>query len=88
MNHPGTRRDALLLLRAQTAGHVREDLTEDDIIPVVIMLISTVAGTTDGGSWHRYLALVFDAFTTSTPSRLPIGDPQSSRLISESPLLR
>lgn len=62
--------------RAQTAGLVRADLVADDLPRLVAMLYS-VLGTMDPASdgWQRYVALVVDAISTSSPSRLPRAVP-------------
>lgn len=68
-------RVGVLLARAQNAGQIRADLTELDIVPIVVMLMSTVAAAPlESDAWRRYLALVFDALTTTNPTVLPEGD--------------
>ena len=78
-----------LLERAQAARQVRRDLSQDDLVPLVVMFISTVAGAEAGSNnWARYLALVFDALTTPSPTRLPHPTGRAGTLLTNSPLLR
>ncbi|AKK27211.1 TetR/AcrR family transcriptional regulator [Mycobacterium sp. EPa45] len=60
-----------LMCRAQTAGTVRADLVADDL-PRVIAMLNSVLWTMDpaGDGWRRYVGLMLDAITTTTPRRL------------------
>jgi AcrR family transcriptional regulator len=61
-----------LARRAQEAELVRADLVPEDLPRIVAMLYS-VLGTMDPSveGWRRYLALMMDAISTQSPSRLP-----------------
>jgi AcrR family transcriptional regulator len=61
-----------LTRRAQDAGLIRADLVADDL-PRIIAMLNSVLWTMDPASdgWRRYVALMLDAFTTTTPRRLP-----------------
>jgi AcrR family transcriptional regulator len=61
-----------LTIRAQKAGLVRADLVADDL-PRVIAMLNSVLWTMDPASdgWRRYVALILDAISTTTPRRLP-----------------
>ncbi len=79
-----------MLLRAQEAHQIRADLTVDDLLPVAVMLISTVATTgaeaaVPDQNWRRYLDLVFDALTTPAPSPLPPRSQNATDLLSIAP---
>jgi AcrR family transcriptional regulator len=77
-----------LLAQAQQDGLARVDLVEDDLVPLIVMLISTIVGTPAGShGWRRYLTLTFDAIATPTPSPLPAVGASSRDLIRTSPLL-
>lgn len=77
-----------LLAQAQQDGLVRADLVEDDLVSLILMLISTIVGTPEGSDgWRRYLTLTLDAFSTPTPSPLPAVGASSRDLIRTSPLL-
>jgi hypothetical protein len=57
--------------RGQEGGVVREDLREDDLGPLIYMLVSVVRIT---GDWRRYLGLVLDGLRPgvgSLPGSLP-----------------
>lgn len=61
-----------LMRRAQEAGLIRADLVAADLPRIVAMLNSvlwTMDPTSDG--WRRYVALMLDAMTITTPRRLP-----------------
>ena len=65
-----------LTIRAQQAGLVRADLVADDLPRIIAMLHSvlwTMDLTSDG--WRRYVALLLDAISTTTPRRLPRAAP-------------
>ena len=61
-----------LTRRAQQAGLVRADLVADDL-PRIIAMLNSVLTTMDPASdgWRRYVLLMLDAISTSTPRRLP-----------------
>ncbi len=61
-----------LTRRAQRAGLVRADLVPDDL-PRIIAMLNSVLTTMDPASdgWRRYVFLMLDAISTSTPRRLP-----------------
>ncbi|MGH3677013.1 MAG: TetR/AcrR family transcriptional regulator [Mycobacterium sp.] len=61
-----------LTRRAQQAGLVRADLVADDL-PRIIAMLNSVLTTMDPASdgWRRYVVLMLDAVSTSTPRRLP-----------------
>jgi AcrR family transcriptional regulator len=61
-----------LMVRAQRAGRVRADLVADDL-PRIIAMLNSVLWTMDPASdgWRRYVALILDAISTTTPRRLP-----------------
>jgi AcrR family transcriptional regulator len=62
--------------RAQRAGLVREDLVPEDILRIVVMLVSVLRTMTpDGEGWRRYLALVLDALAPGTGRPLPPAPP-------------
>jgi len=65
-----------LTQRAQDAGLVRADLVADDL-PRIIAMLNSVLWAMDPGSdgWRRYVALMLDALTTTTPRRLPPAVP-------------
>jgi AcrR family transcriptional regulator len=60
-----------LVERAQAEGSLRADVSFTDI-PVILLMLSTVAGTTRAGSedlWRRYLALVLDGLRAGRDTR-------------------
>jgi AcrR family transcriptional regulator len=61
-----------LTARAQKAGQVRPDLVADDL-PRIIAMLNSVLWTMDPASdgWRRYVGLILDAISTTTPRRLP-----------------
>jgi AcrR family transcriptional regulator len=63
-----------LLVRAQAAGVVRQDLDPSEL-PVLLRMLATTStpGPTPGPApcWQRYLALLCDALRTPAPSALP-----------------
>jgi AcrR family transcriptional regulator len=60
-----------LMVRAQKAGVIRADLVADDL-PRIIAMLNSVLWTMDPASdgWRRYVALILDAISTTTPRRL------------------
>lgn len=54
-----------VLTRAQAAGSVRPDVTSADL-PVIVVMV--VAAHRQRGDWRRYLGLLLDGLTTSTPT--------------------
>ena len=76
-----------LVRRGQRAGHVRTDLTADDLPRLIAMLysvLSTMDPASDG--WRRYVALILDAISITERQPLPrgstlrISEPSSWRL--------
>jgi AcrR family transcriptional regulator len=65
-----------LTRHGQQAGLIRADLVAEDLPRLVAMLygvLSTMDPASDG--WRRYVALMLDALTTTTPRRLPRAAP-------------
>ncbi|THV29044.1 TetR/AcrR family transcriptional regulator [Glycomyces paridis] len=62
---------AALTERAQAAGALRDDVTGDDVTRVLAMLTNVLWAIPEGGGWHRYLVLVFDAFRPGSTTPLP-----------------
>ena len=62
--------------RAQQAGLIRADLVPADL-PRIIAMLNGVLTTMDPASdgWRRYVHLILDAMTTTTPRRLPRAVP-------------
>ncbi len=61
-----------LTRRAQQAGLVRADLVPQDL-PRIVAMLNGVLPTMDPASdgWRRYVLLMLDAMSTSTPCKLP-----------------
>ena len=61
-----------LTRRAQDAGLIRADLVPEDL-PRIIAMLNSVLWAMDPASdgWRRYVALMLDALTTTTPRMLP-----------------
>lgn len=71
----------LLLLRAQEAGQVRDDLVADDIPRILVMAVAalTLPGTSRP-TRSRYLTLLFDALDPVHRTPLPPLDPDGADL--------
>ncbi|PZG11326.1 TetR/AcrR family transcriptional regulator [Nonomuraea aridisoli] len=56
-----------LIARAQEQGTMRDDITVDDIAPIVAMIDSVMDLPSTGAArpWRRYLALILDGLRTS-----------------------
>lgn len=62
---------AVIVLRAQAAGLVRDDLRPDDLPRLTMMVISTVSPTAPEQDWRRSLALLLDALRPTAATPLP-----------------
>ncbi|MEU0568889.1 hypothetical protein ABZ297_26415 [Nonomuraea sp. NPDC005983] len=60
-----------LIARAQEQGTMRDDITVDDIAPIVAMIDSVVDLPSVGASqpWRRYLAFILDGLRTRPDHR-------------------
>lgn len=65
-----------LTRRAQRAGLVRADLVREDL-PRIVAMLNGVLPTMDpaSGGWRRYILLMLDGMSTSTPRKLPRAAP-------------
>lgn len=57
---------AEILARAQAAGSVRADLTPDDVLCLITMLVASAGHV--GGDWPRHLALIVDGMSPRAAS--------------------
>jgi AcrR family transcriptional regulator len=66
----------LLAGRGQATGLIRDDLVADDIVRIMIMLVSVLSTMgPDGDGWRRYLALILDALSPAAARPLPPAVP-------------
>lgn len=66
-----------LVVRAQMAGVLRDDVTADDLL-VLLVGITQAASELHSASpelWRRYLAIVLDGLRPGSASPLPLGPP-------------
>lgn len=65
-----------LTRRAQRAGLIRADLVPEDL-PRIVAMLNGVLPTMDPASdgWRRYVLLMLDGMSTSTPRKLPRAVP-------------
>ncbi|HEY4018274.1 MAG TPA: helix-turn-helix domain-containing protein [Pseudonocardiaceae bacterium] len=67
---------ATLVRRAQDAGRVRDDLVPEDLVRIMVMLVSVLSTMTPGSDgWRRYLALVLDSLAPPAARPLPPVSP-------------
>jgi len=65
-----------LIRRAQAAGVVRADITQEDIPRILLMLTGPMTSFTPGcEGWRRYLALMLDALSPVGATDLPPPTP-------------
>jgi AcrR family transcriptional regulator len=71
-----------ILRRAQDSGHVRPDLTAEDLTLLrwATGRIQEVAGDTAPGAWRRHLALLLDGYRASAAHPAPVKAPTPKQI--------
>jgi hypothetical protein len=65
---------AAIVRRGQDDGVFRNDLATEDVPPIVLMLVGTLASFEAGSDgWHRYLDLIIDMLTANRSRLSPIS---------------
>ena len=72
----------VLVRRAQDAELLRDDLVPEDVLRVMVMLVSVLSTMApEGDGWRRYLALTLDGLDPAAARRLPPAVPLLSDLM-------